>query len=328
MKKKIIILSVLLVLIMSISELPALANTENKIKIALMISNRANKFFGVLENSFLDTAKELGYDVEVFDAFNDATKQPLQIKDAIAKNIKAIVLNPLNADIPTSAVNEAIEKGIPVMTIDSAIKGAKLLAEIATDNINGGQTAAEWLVTKSEIAADKLSGIIHIKGIEGHTSHIDRYNGFNNFLKSTAAGKEWNDLAIDSKRYIELSGDFTIDITRAALESKLTDLDINGKYVIYCENDLIAIGAIQALENNNDFNLQNFTVIGFDGSPDGIKLVDNGKMAITIVQDFVFLGKKAVLILDDYFKNKIKPKNPIIAVPVQMYQSKQKPLEK
>ncbi len=325
MKKQIIFLCAIVILIIPVFKENVWSKDKKTEKIALIISNRSNGFFKVLENSFLKTAKKLGYKVDVYDSFNDAAKQPNQVKDAIDKKVKAIILNPLNVDASTQAVNEAIAKGIPVLTIDSTIKGAELLAEIATDNRDGGQVAAEWLVKKSGIIPEKITGVIHVKGIDGHTAHIARYAGFNNYLKSNAVGIEWNVLAEDSKRYHELTGNFTQVTARSALENKLGDLNSKGKYIVYCENDVMAAGVIQAIENDKRFNLKNFTIIGFDGSPEGKKFVDKGKMAVTVVQDFIFMGKKTVLILDDYLKKGIKPSNPVIAIPVQMYPQDQEP---
>ncbi len=237
--KKIFVFALVLAAFLPIFQLGASGKGERSNKIALMISNRSNEFFSVLERSFLETAKGLNYQVELYDAGNDATKQPDQVQDAVTKGVKAIVLNPLNIDATTSVVNTAIAKGIPVLTIDTTIEGAKLLAEVATDNIDGGQVAAEWLVKKSKINPHELTGLIHMKGIDGHTAHITRYAGFNKYLKSGAVEVGWKTLANNPKKYIELTGNFAQDVAQSALESKLGDLDSSGKYVVYCENDVM-----------------------------------------------------------------------------------------
>lgn len=294
-------------------------------KVALMMSNRSNEFFGILEKSFVNEAEKLGYKVDVYDAANDATKQPSQVEDAIVKGSSAIVINPLNKDATEGVLNDAISRDIPIITVDTSVEGVDILADIATDNEDGGKFAAEWIVKKSNINPEELTGIIHMKGIDGHTAHISRYKGFNDYLLSEAAGQKWNELANDPKRYIELTGNFAQDVAQNVLESKLSALDNKGKYIVYNENDVMAIGTIGAIMNDSRFDLTNFTIIGFDGSSEGKKLVDEKKMAITVVQDFQFIGKQAAIVMDEYLTKKKSPENTIIPIEVVMYPESQNP---
>ena len=299
------------------------AKEDDTPKVALLMSNRSNEFFGVLENSAVERANELGYKVEAYDASNDATKQPGQVEDAIAKGVDAIIINPLNEDATQSVLNDAVERGIPVITVDTTVKGVDLLAEVATDNEDGGKFAAEWVTKVSGV--ESVSGIVHMRGIDGHTAHLTRYKGFRDYLLSEEAGSEWNDIANDSNLYIELTGNFAQDDAQNALEAKLSALDPNGRYIIYAENDVMAIGCIGAIENDSRFNIENFSIIGFDGSNEGKKLVDQGKMAITVVQDFKFIGREAMTLADDYLKNNTKPEESSIPIEVVMYPENQNP---
>lgn len=294
-------------------------------KIALMMSNRSNEFFSVLEEAFIKEAKKLGYKVDVYDAANDATKQPSQVEDAIVKGSSAIVINPLNKDATEGVLNEAVSRGIPIVTVDTSVEGVELLAEVATDNEDGGKFAAEWIVKKSGVKPEELTAIIHMKGIDGHTAHITRYKGFNDYLKSSEAGAKWNEMANSSKKYIELTGNFAQDVAQNVLESKLSALDPKGKYIIYNENDVMAIGSIGAIENDSRFNIENFTIIGFDGSSEGKRLVDEKKMAITVVQDFAFIGTQAATVTHRYLAEKNAPASSAMPVEVIMYPASQNP---
>ncbi|UJF18490.1 sugar ABC transporter substrate-binding protein [Vibrio sp. SS-MA-C1-2] len=300
-------------------------NAFSQETISLMISNRSNEFFGVLEQSAVDKAEELGYEIRVYDAANNASRQPNQVEDAIASGTDAIIINPLNLDASTYVLNEAISRNIPVITVDTTVDGVDLLNEIATDNEDGGKFAAEWLVNNSELNPSELGGIIHMKGLDGHTAHISRYKGFNDYLKSESVSKNWNQLANNSDKYIELTGSFSQDEAQTALEAKLSALDTTKKYVVYNENDVMAIGSIAAIENDTRFDLKNFTIIGFDGSSEGKSLVDEGKMAVTVVQDFNFIGSESVRVVDSFLKTGKSPSDTLTAVEVKMYPEDQSP---
>lgn len=289
------------------------------------MSNKSNEFFSVLEKSFVKEAEKLGYKVDVYDAANDATKQPSQVEDAIVKGSSAIVINPLNKDATEGVLNDAVSRDIPIITVDTTVEGVELLADIATDNEDGGKFAAEWVVKKSNLNPDEIAGIIHMKGIDGHTAHITRYKGFRDYLLSDEAGEKWNELVNDDSKYIELTGNFAQDVAQNALEAKLSALNPKGKYIVYNENDVMAIGSIGAIQNDNRFDLANFTIIGFDGSAEGKKLVDEKKMAITVVQDFEFIGKEAAVVMDNYLKNSTSPENYQIPIQVVMYPENSNP---
>lgn len=293
-------------------------------KVALMMSNRSNEFFNILETSFVEEAKKLGYDVDVYDASNDATKQYNQVEDAIVKQSSAIIMNPLNNVVTESVLNDAVKMNIPVITVDTSVEGVDLLAEIATDNQDGGRFAAEWLTNKSGLIPKEVSGIVHMRGIDGHTAHINRYKGFKDYMKSTAVDKEWNKI-VNSDNYIELTGNFAQNVAQNVFEAKLSALDPNGIYAVYCENDTMAAGVVGAIENDNRFKLENFIIIGFDGSKEGKKLVDDNKITVTVVQDFNYIGKKAALIMDDYLKVEKSPEVSFVPIEVVMYPKNQNP---
>ncbi len=307
------------------SEQGTTEQTADQKTIALMISNRSNEFFSVLENSAVQKAEELGYTIEVYDGANDATRQPSQVEDAITKGVSAIVINPLNQDATTSVLNDATARGIPVVSVDTTVDGVDFLAEVATDNEDGGKFAAQWLVKKSGITPEGLAGVIHMQGLDGHSAHITRAKGFTEFLQSPEAGAEWNALVADSSKYIKLTGNFAQDVAQSVLEAKLSALDTSGQYVIYNENDVMAIGSIGAIKNDSRFDINNFKMIGFDGSSEGKRLVDAGEMSVTVVQDFEFIGAKAMTVVDEFLKNNTKPESSSIPVEVVMYPEAQNP---
>lgn len=293
--------------------------------ISVLISNRSNEFFSVLEKSAVNRGEELGYNVRVYDGGNNASRQPSQVEDAIASGSKAIIINPLNEDATSFVLNEAVNRGIQVVTVDTTVQDVDLLSEIATDNEDGGKFAAQWLVKKSGVDPSQLGGIIHMKGLDGHTAHISRYKGFHDYLKSDSVDKAWNTLTQSGDTYIELTGSFSQDGAQSALESRLSALDPEATYAIYCENDVMAIGVINAIKNDPRFDLSNFKIIGFDGSSEGKNLVDEGKMDVTVVQDFEYIGSEAINVIHNYLQNQAMPESVTNAVEVVMYPTDQSP---
>ena len=60
---------------------------------------------------------------------------------------------------------------------------------------------------------------------------------------------------------------------------------------MFAQNDEMALGAMRALQTAGKTDVM---VVGFDGTPDGVKAVNDGKMAATIAQLPEMIGAKGV----------------------------------
>ncbi|GDY53790.1 hypothetical protein SVIO_044130 [Streptomyces violaceusniger] len=60
---------------------------------------------------------------------------------------------------------------------------------------------------------------------------------------------------------------------------------------IFAENDEMALGAVKALGSKAG---KSVAVVGFDGTPDGLKAVANGTLAATVAQQPKELGRMVV----------------------------------
>jgi ribose transport system substrate-binding protein len=74
----------------------------------------------------------------------DAKVQAQRIAQATSTGADAIIVSCSNSDQLTGAINDAVDKGVPVMTFDSDAPKSKRFAFYGTDDVEaGGQTMAE-----------------------------------------------------------------------------------------------------------------------------------------------------------------------------------------
>lgn len=274
-------------------------------KIALLMADLGNPFFHVLVDSVEAQAEELGYKVEVFDGQNVASNQPSQVEDVIQKGFDAIIINPADENSTANALQEAIDKDIPVITIDRQVEGVEgILSYLVTDNLKGGELAGEWLAAY----LPEGGNVIHVEGTIGTAPQRERGGGFLSVIDPKQNQ--------DSKFTIldTVVGDFSM----APAENVMTDMLVKHKDidVVFAQNDTMAVGIVQAIENAGRQD-DGIIVIGFDGAEEAFKLIEEGKMATTAVQDFNFIGKEAVNFVDNYLKNGKKPE-PHVLVDVYM----------
>ena len=72
---------------------------------------------------------------------------------------------------------------------------------------------------------------------------------------------------------------------------------------IYCANDTMALGALQAVINTN--NVGKILVVGTDGDTEAVASVEKGELAATIAQDPGMIGAKSLEEMVNAVKNKI-----------------------
>lgn len=278
-------------------------------KIALLMADLGNPFFHVLKDSVESRGKELGYEVLVYDGQNDASKQPSQIEDALQKGVDAIIINPGDESSTTNALKEAIAKKVPVVTVDRTVKDVEgILSYIVTDNTKGGQLCGEWLKNKMPEGGN----VIVMEGIMGTAPQRERGGGFRSVI-DPEQNKDSKFKIIDTA-----IGNFSMAPAEAAMSDMLSKhKDIN---VVFAENDTMAVGVVRAIETAKR-DKDGIIVIGFDGAKEAYDLINQGKMSVTAVQDFKFIGAEAVNYVDTFLKNGTKP-NPNVLVDVYMSDKK------
>jgi len=253
-------------------------------KIGLSLSTLNNPFFVTLRDGAVDKAKELGIDLIVVDAQDKPSKQLNDIEDLIQQRVDLIIVNPTDSDAIVTAIEEANEVGIPVITVDRAANGGKVVAHIASDNVLGGAMAAKFI-------AEKLNGkgkVVELVGVPGTSAARDRGLGFETELK------KYPGLVLVAKQTANFNRAEGLTVMENLLEA-YPDID-----AVFAQNDEMALGAIEAIKAAG--KLDKIIVVGFDAIPDAIEAVKKGEMAATIAQQPYLMGQLAVQKAFDYLE--------------------------
>ncbi|MFC5181278.1 ABC transporter permease/substrate-binding protein [Actinomadura harenae] len=245
------------------------------IKIGLSVSTLNNPFFVQFRDGAQEEAKKEGVTLSVQDAQNDASQQVNQVQNYSSQGMKAIVVNPVDSDAAAPAVQAANRAGIPVVAADRTVNGAQVAQFVASDNVAGGRDAAKTL-------ADALGGhgkIVIIQGQPGTSASRERGQGFEEGIK------QYPGIQVVAKQPADFDRTKGLDVMTNLLQSHP---DVNG---VFAENDEMALGAIKALGNKAGSQVK---VVGFDGTPDGVKAVKAGTLFATVAQQPRLLGRMAV----------------------------------
>ena len=240
--------------------------------IGLSISTQNNPFFVTLAEGAKKAAKQAGVPLTVVDASDDATKQVSDIEDLVSKNVSVLIVNPVDSDAVTGAVEAAIAKGVRVISVDCVVNGVDIDCLIASDNVAGAELATQYIV-------DTLGENVktaELVGTSGASAAIDRSQGFHNIA--------------DKKLKVVASQTADFDRTQGmtVMENMLqADSSIQA---VFAGNDEMALGAVEAISGAK----KDVLVVGFDATDDAIEAIRQGRMGATIAQQPDLIGSTAV----------------------------------
>lgn len=240
--------------------------------IGLSISTQNNPFFVTLAEGAKKAAKQAGVPLTVVDASDDATKQVSDIEDLVSKNVSVLIVNPVDSDAVTGAVEAAIAKGVRVISVDRVVNGVDIDCQIASDNVAGAELATQYIV-------DTLGENVktaELVGTSGASASIDRSQGFHNIA--------------DKKLKVVASQTADFDRTQGmtVMENMLqADSSIQA---VFAGNDEMALGAVEAISGAK----KDVLVVGFDATDDAIEAISQGRMGATIAQQPDLIGSTAV----------------------------------
>ncbi|MER6953871.1 MULTISPECIES: substrate-binding domain-containing protein [unclassified Streptomyces] len=244
-------------------------------KVGLALSTLNNPFFVQIQSGAKAEAKKLGVDLTVTDAQNDASQQANQLQNFTGSGFDSIIVNPVDSDAASNSVKAADKADIPVIAVDRGVNKATVDALVASDNVAGGELAAKTV-------AEKLGGtgkIVILQGQAGTSAARERAAGFAKGLKAYPGIKV---LAQQPADFDRTKG---LDVMSNLLQAHP---DVQG---VIAANDEMALGAVKALGSKAGKSVQ---VVGFDGTPDGLKAVENGTLYASVAQQPSQLGKIAV----------------------------------
>lgn len=246
--------------------------SDGEYNIGFSISTLNNPFFVTLSEGAETKAEELGAEISVVDAQNDAAKQASDVEDLIQQDVDLIMINPVDSEAVATAVESANNAGIPVISVDRSVEGGEVVSHIASDNVAGGELAGEYLLSLVEEGAQ----VAELQGVPGASATRERGEGFNN-----VAQESLDVVAQQTANFDRAEG---LTVMENILQS---NPDIEG---VFAHNDEMALGALEAIEASG----KDIQVVGFDATEDAVQAVEEGRLAGTVAQKPELIGETGV----------------------------------
>ena len=258
-----------------------------------------------------------GLSYQDYDGNGNQTTQTEQIRTAITKGAKALLVNIVNTgsdDAAREITELAKNAGIPLIFFnrevsDAIIKSYNQCAFVGTRaeeaGILQGEMIGDYLLAnydKCDLNGDGVISYILFKGEEGNNEAIFRtkYSVEDANKKLTAAKKpalRFYDAANPNGYLVDKNGQWSATAANEYMTTALTAYNTaagNMIELVICNNDGMAEGAISALNAagyNKGGNSPTIPVFGVDATDAAKTLIKNGQMAGTVMQDAKGMAK-------------------------------------
>jgi ribose transport system substrate-binding protein len=220
---------------------------------------------------------------------DDREQQIQVVENFVGRNVSAIVLAPLDNRALVAPVEDAVNAGIPVVIVDSALKTDKTSSTVATDNRKGGQIGAKRLGTL-------LGGkgrVLMLRYEVGSASTEEREAGFMDVMTRDFPGIE----LISTDQY----GGATRETAFKASQNLLNRFGARTDG-IFAPNESTASGMLLAIREQGIAGKVKF--VGFDANEQLVAALKQGDIQGLVVQDPVKMGYLGVMTAVDVLQHK------------------------
>ncbi len=270
----------------SILTLPKITRAQQTIHIAYITPGLNVPFWKYLSDGIKQKAAQLssenGVDIQVtdYDSRNSAQTQLQNAQDVVTAGVDAILISPTDSSTCPAVLEVAAEANVPVIISDIGTDSGDYVSFVISTNEQGAYDAGQVLIKEMDAKGWKGADVLMI------TISQARQNGKNRTKGVTRAVEEGGSKIVQflqSEQY-----------TRAEAQGQALDLmtanpDAHG---FFTQHDEATLGTWAAIEDAG--NTDNIILVGFDGSPESVELIRQGKLRGASMQQPVLMGRDSM----------------------------------
>lgn len=259
-------------------------------------------------NALTSELTSRGYNVDLQYAGDDISVQINQVENMIAKQVKAIVITPIDGSTLSGVLKRADDAGVDVISYDRLIANTDTLdAYITFDNYYVGVSQGTF-IEEAYLASGKDTFVVEIFG--GDPADNNAYFFFDGAMEVLGPYIESGKMIVKSGQ-TEFSQcatqSWSAENSQKRMENLITRYYADGGVLdaILSPNDSIAMGCLTALKVQGYVKRNGYpVVVGQDGSLSGVKLIYDGEQSMSIFKDGRVLALHAAIVCDDLLKGR------------------------
>jgi ribose transport system substrate-binding protein len=267
-------------------------------RIVLIQGVAGDEFYITMACGAQAKAQQLGVKLNVQgpSSFDPTVQTPI-LNAVVQTKPNAILIAPTDKTAMIAPIQNAVNQGIAVITVDTFISADIALANIATDNLGAGKLAAQSLAT----LINKQGKVFVVNVKPGISTTDQRQQGFEEGIK------QYPNITYLGGQYDNDDPTQAASIVSATLQRHP---DLAG---IFATNLFSGEGAATALQSAGKQG--KVKLIEFDAGPTEVRALKAGQVQGLIAQDPYDIGQMGVQMAVDYLKTKQPPANKHVTTP-------------
>ncbi len=259
-------------------------------------------FMTTYRNALQEILEGKGYTVTFMDGKNDQAEQNNQINNFIAQKVDALIINPVMTSAADQIIATVKDAGVPTVLINREPTADQMsaydkLVYVGCDARQSGTMQGELILdtaNKGDINGDgKVSYIM----IQGDPENVDaQYRTEFSVKALTDAGMEVEELDLQRGDWDRNKGQ---EIAQNDLAKFGEDIE-----VIFCNNDDMAIGALEAIQAACRKVNEDIYLVGVDALDAALNEVAAGNMTGTVLNDAQGQAEGAVAAMEELLGGK------------------------
>lgn len=223
-------------------------------------------------DAFEEYAESVNAEVIMTSADTNIDKQLSDIDSLIAQKPDIMIIRPVDADGLVAGVNACEKAGIPTIISSYTVNCENYAAWIGADQRDNGILQVQFMEEYLEKNPETELKIGYIWGTMGLSGCQERYDPV----------AEWADSSDRAEIVSENVANWSVNDAMSVMEDWLQGMpEIN---TIICQNDEMATGVANTLRAAGK-DMDDYLVIGIDGSANGLQYVKDGLLDATIGTD-------------------------------------------
>ena len=242
--------------------------------------------------------EDLGFkkeNITVQDGKGDQAEQTNQIQNFIASGVDVMILNLVQSSSAPQVTDMCKDAGIPVVYINREPDTAEE-ERWASDGINatyvGADARQSGTYQGEEILETETKGDINGDGkvsyimVQGDPENVDaQYRTEYSIKALTDAGVEVEELLLQRGDWDQAKGQQIVQDALTQFGDKIE--------VVFCNNDAMALGALQAIDAAGRKVNEDIYLVGVDALTEAVQNITDGKMTGTVFNDYIGQAKTA-----------------------------------
>ena len=268
------------------------SKTEEGGTIGVCIYKFDDAFMTTYRNALQEILEDKGYKVTVVDGNNDQAKQNEQINTFITQGVDALIINPVMTSAAATIVDTVKAADIPTVLINREptaddMAAYNKLVYVGCDAAQSGTFQGQLILdteNKGDINGD---GVVSYIMIQGDPENIDAQ------LRTEYSVKALTDAGMKVEQLNLTRGDWDREKGQTICANDLAQFGDKVE-VVFCNNDDMAIGALQAIQAAGRTVNKDIYLVGVDALAAALNEVKAGNMTGTVLNDAVGQASGAV----------------------------------